>query len=70
MLGSARQQAGVGEEAGVGHHAVVRPDGLARDVPMWDSFRGVMPFLISDLLRIVLLVAFPGITLGLVRALG
>ena len=45
-------------------------NGMARDVPMWDSFKGVMPFLISDLLRIVLLVAFPGITLWLVRALG
>ena len=45
-------------------------NGMARDVPMWESFRGVMPFLISDILRILLLVAFPAITLGLVRALG
>lgn len=45
-------------------------NGMARDVPMWESFRGVMPFLISDVLRILLLVAFPAITLGLVRALG
>ena len=45
-------------------------NGMARDVPMWESFRGVMPFLISDILRILLLVAFPAITLGLVRAFG
>ncbi|MDO5620322.1 MAG: TRAP transporter large permease [Paracoccus sp. (in: a-proteobacteria)] len=45
-------------------------NGLAKDVPMWDSFRGVMPFLVSDILRILLLIAFPFITLGLVRALG
>lgn len=45
-------------------------NGMARDVPMWDSFRGVMPFLLSDLIRIGLLVAFPAITLSLGRALG
>ncbi|MDO5530199.1 MAG: TRAP transporter large permease [Paracoccus sp. (in: a-proteobacteria)] len=45
-------------------------NGLARDVPMWDSFRGVIPFLISDIIRIVVLVAFPFISLFLVRALG
>ena len=45
-------------------------NGMARDVPMWESFRGVMPFLISDVIRILLLIAFPAITLGLVRALG
>lgn len=36
---------------------------LAKDVPMMDSFRGVLPFLVSDLIRIVVLVAFPQITL-------
>lgn len=45
-------------------------NGMARDVPMWDSFRGVMPFLVSDFIRIGFLVAFPAITLGLVRAFG
>lgn len=45
-------------------------NGMAKDVPMLESFRGVLPFLISDLLRIVLLVAFPAITLWLVQALG
>lgn len=37
---------------------------LAKDVPMMDSFRGVLPFLISDLIRIVILVIFPAITLS------
>ncbi len=40
---------------------------LARDVPLADTFRGVMPFLASDLLRIALLLAFPSIALVLVR---
>ena len=43
---------------------------MARDVPMIESFRGVLPFLISDALRVVLLIAFPSITLWLVGALG
>jgi tripartite ATP-independent transporter DctM subunit len=43
---------------------------LARDVPMLESFRGVLPFLISDGIRVVLLIAFPSITLWLVGALG
>ncbi|MEZ4630705.1 MAG: TRAP transporter large permease [Deinococcales bacterium] len=37
---------------------------MAKDVPMMESFRGVLPFLISDLIRIALLVAFPAITLA------
>ncbi|MEQ8866274.1 MAG: TRAP transporter large permease [Thalassobaculum sp.] len=43
---------------------------MARDVPMLESFRGVLPFLISDGVRVVLLIAFPPITLWLVRFLG
>jgi len=42
---------------------------MARDVPMLESFRGVLPFLISDGVRVVLLIAFPSITLGLVQLL-
>lgn len=45
-------------------------NGMAKDVPMIESFRGVLPFLLSDLLRIVVLIAFPAITLGLVRLFG
>ncbi|MDP5305988.1 TRAP transporter large permease [Paracoccus spongiarum] len=43
---------------------------MARDVPMLESFRGVLPFLISDIIRIGALIAFPVITLGLGRLLG
>lgn len=43
---------------------------LAKDVPMMDSFKGVVPFLISDLVRIILLVFFPVISLYLVHTFG
>ena len=42
---------------------------LAPDVPMRETFRGVMPFLAAELVRITLLVAFPAITLLLPRLL-
>ncbi|WP_407279151.1 TRAP transporter large permease [Aromatoleum evansii] len=42
----------------------------AKDVPLTDTFRGVMPFLASDLARITLLLFFPAITLYLVRTFG
>lgn len=42
-------------------------NGLARDVPIGESYRGVVPFLISDFIRIALLVAFPVLSLYLVR---
>ncbi len=40
---------------------------LAEDVPLSDTFKGVMPFLASDFLRIALLLFFPAISLVLVR---
>ena len=40
---------------------------LARDVPMSQTFRGVVPFLISDAIRVGLLVAFPILTYGLLE---
>jgi TRAP-type C4-dicarboxylate transport system permease large subunit len=43
---------------------------LAKDVPMAETFRGVVPFLISDAVRITLLVFFPILSLWLVRVLG
>lgn len=43
---------------------------MAPDVGMSQTYRGVLPFVISDLFRIVVLVAFPWITLSLVRVLG
>ena len=45
-------------------------NGLARDVPIAESYRGVMPFLISDTLRTLLLLLFPPISLALVSLLG
>lgn len=43
---------------------------LARDVPMGVAFRGVVPFLCSDALRVLLLVFVPSISLFLVRLFG
>ncbi|MES2940393.1 MAG: TRAP transporter large permease [Pseudomonadota bacterium] len=42
-------------------------NGMARDVPIAESYRGVMPFLISDTLRTLLLLFFPAISLWLVK---
>ena len=38
---------------------------LAGDVPIGQTFRGILPFLVSDVIRVVLLVAFPVLTLFL-----
>jgi C4-dicarboxylate transporter DctM subunit len=42
-------------------------NGLARDVPMAETYRGVVPFLVSDALRMAILIAFPGLTLWAVQ---
>jgi len=42
---------------------------LAKDVPMRDTFRGVVPFFVAELFRVALLVAFPMITLWLPKFL-
>ncbi|MBD5801967.1 Sialic acid TRAP transporter permease protein SiaT [Azoarcus sp. Aa7] len=42
----------------------------AKDVPLTETFRGVMPFLASDVVRITLLLFFPAISLYLVRTFG
>ena len=42
---------------------------LAKDVPIVDTFKGIVPFLLSDFLRVILLFCFPSITLILVRLL-
>ena len=42
---------------------------IAKDVPMSETYRGVMPFLAWDLLRMVLLLLFPGLSLWLVSVL-
>ena len=43
---------------------------VARDIPIARTYAGVTPFVISDLVRVALLVAFPGITLWLVALSG
>jgi TRAP-type C4-dicarboxylate transport system permease large subunit len=44
-------------------------NGLAKDVPMVETYKGVMIFLAWDFIRLALLILFPGITLWLVRLL-
>ena len=43
---------------------------IAKDVPIMETFKGVIPFLLSDLTRIILLVFFPIISLYLVHTFG
>ena len=43
--------------------------GLARDVPMAETYRGVVPFLITDAIRVLLLLFFPIVSLWAVRLL-
>lgn len=42
---------------------------LAKDVPYMETAKGVMPFLASDFMRIGFLIAFPAISLWLVRSM-
>jgi len=42
---------------------------LADDVPISETYRGVLPFVASDLIRTLILAAFPAITLFMVRLL-
>ena len=43
---------------------------MAKNVPISDTFIGVLPFLISDLIRVGILFIFPGISLFLIRLFG
>jgi C4-dicarboxylate transporter DctM subunit len=45
-------------------------NGLAKDVPMSESYKGVMPFLASDVLRTLLFLFFPIVPLWLVTYVG
>ncbi|MGS5086333.1 TRAP transporter large permease [Hydrogenophaga sp. A37] len=45
-------------------------NGMAKDVPISESYKGVMPFLISDVFRTTLLLLFPSISLWLVQFVG
>jgi C4-dicarboxylate transporter, DctM subunit len=40
---------------------------IAKDVPMLETFKGVMPFLLSEFVRVGLLIAFPVLSLWLTR---
>ena len=42
---------------------------LARNVPITATYRGVLPFIAADVIRLALCVAFPSLSLWLVRAL-
>jgi C4-dicarboxylate transporter DctM subunit len=42
---------------------------LARDIPIAETYSGVMPFIASDFIRTALLLTFPGLSLWLVRVL-
>lgn len=44
-------------------------NGLAKDVPMSETYKGVVPFLITDGIRLGLLIFFPGLALWLVHLL-
>jgi len=43
---------------------------IARQVPITQTYRGVLPFLAADILRLALCVAFPGLSLAMVWWLG
>jgi tripartite ATP-independent transporter DctM subunit len=39
---------------------------MAKDIPIRETYRGALPFVLTDLVRVVILTAFPAITLWLV----
>ena len=40
---------------------------IARDVPIARTYRSVLPFIAADIVRLALVLVFPGLALGLVR---
>jgi C4-dicarboxylate transporter DctM subunit len=38
-------------------------NGIARDVPMSETYKGVLPFVATDVVRMLLLMFFPALTL-------
>ena len=44
--------------------------GIAKDIPIGSIYRGVMPFVCANLVRLALLVLFPAISLWLPKTLG
>ena len=43
--------------------------GVARDIPLNVIFRGIVPFLIADIVRLTVLVVLPGLVLWLPKVL-
>jgi C4-dicarboxylate transporter DctM subunit len=43
--------------------------GIARDVPIQKTYRAILPFIVADIIKIGLLILFPGLALWLVRLL-
>jgi C4-dicarboxylate transporter DctM subunit len=43
--------------------------GVARDVPLYDIFRGIMPFLFADIVEVSILIVFPQIALFLPKTM-
>jgi tripartite ATP-independent transporter DctM subunit len=43
---------------------------MVRDVPVTKIYRGILPFFLADLLRLGIFLAFPGVVLWLVAAIG
>jgi TRAP-type C4-dicarboxylate transport system permease large subunit len=39
---------------------------MAPDIAIGETFRGVLPFVLSDVLRVIVLVLFPSLSLGLI----
>lgn len=44
-------------------------NGMARDIPIGQTFRGALPFVTTDIVRVAILASFPSITLWLVWAI-
>jgi TRAP-type C4-dicarboxylate transport system permease large subunit len=42
---------------------------MDREIPMSATYRGVLPFVVTDIVRVAVLLMFPMITLALVRLL-
>jgi TRAP-type C4-dicarboxylate transport system permease large subunit len=42
---------------------------MSKGVPISHTYKGALPFVVSDLVRVALLVGFPSLSLGLVRLL-
>jgi len=41
--------------------------GVIRDIPMWNIFKGAMPFFVMMIISLALIIAFPDIAIGIVK---